>query len=131
MPLPARLRFSAAPRQPRASGAALDVPEERQALQHAGQTAAISCGLKVLAEWQVGHLLERNLLDLACDGLLRSEVGGVEPGLAKFLDAGDSWPPEPRSVAMPTQALVDTGVKHVDARPESAEHAPAATLRTF
>src|SRR5262245_38338573 len=86
-----------------ARSAALDVPEHRLAVEHAGETAAIAGERDRLAERNVGHVLERLRLDVHRQLLLCVEVLGLEPGRAQLLDLRARRPTEARRLAVAAQ----------------------------
>src|SRR5271166_6229596 len=130
-PTPAiRRRRSASPRPVRTlpSSAPPDVPEHWTALQHSGQVRLIRGRDEILAERDVGDILERLQLQLVRKQLLRGEIRCLEPGIAELLDLRTVRPAHRRSLAVAAQEYVAGGVDHVEAAPAGVEDAPPALL---
>src|SRR6185312_4181439 len=77
----------------------------------------------------VGHGLERALLELHGELFAGVEVGRLDPRSAQLLDLVVLGPAEPGAVAVRPQSLVDRRVEHVRADPAGAEHVPPALGR--
>src|SRR6185437_7189797 len=108
-----------------------DIPEHGIALQDARQIRLISCRHPVLAQRDVGNVLERLKLDLPRERLLSREVRRKEPGVAQCLDARTGGPPDRRGLAVAAQEDVTGRVDHVEAGPARVEDAPAALGHRF
>src|ERR1700686_4559661 len=68
------------------------VPEHWNASEDSGQVGLIGNRLEVLAEWNVGNILECLQLNLLCNRLLCRNVWRVQPFAAQSFDLRTVWP---------------------------------------
>src|SRR6267154_385467 len=84
--------------------------ELREAARHVGQIVAIDGGLEEHASWDIGHGVERHLLHLPADGLLRRDIRCVEPRVAQLLQLRNIGPTRGRTQAAAANKVVSAGI---------------------
>src|SRR5271163_1737908 len=82
------------------------VPEDDEAVEYAGDVLLTGCGVEILPQRHVRHILERLALQRDSDLLLRLEIGRIDPLRAQLLDLRAGGPAHHTVLAVAPQEHV-------------------------